>query len=146
MLCNMLVTRGKMRTNAGQGWTPGNAMQDAGERCEQTLGKAGHQAMLCKMLVTRGKMRTNAGQAGHQAMLCKMLVTRGKMRTNAGQGRTPGNAMQDAGDEGKDANKRWARLDTRHCYARCWGRGEEGKEANKRWASLDTRQCYARCW
>ena len=123
MLCKMLVTRGKMRTNAGQGWTPGNAMQDAGdegkdankrwarldtrqcyarcwgrgERCEQTLGKAGHQAMLCKMLVTREKMRTNAGQ-----------------------GWTPGNAMQDAGDEGKDANKRWARLDARQCYATCW--------------------------
>ena len=87
------------------------------------------------------------------------------MRTNAGQGWTPGNAMQDAGDEGKDANKRWARLDTRQCYARCWGRGErceqtlgwtpgnamqdagdEGKDANKRWARPDTRQCYARCW
>ena len=53
-------------------------------------------------------------------MLRKMLVTRGKMRTNAGQGWTPGNAMQHAGDEGKDANKRWARLDTRQCYARCW--------------------------
>ena len=126
MLCKMLVTRGKMRTNAGQGWTPGNTMQDAGdegERCEQTLGKAGHQAMLCNMLVTRGKMRTNAGQ-----------------------GWTPGNAMQDAGDEEKDANKRWARLDTRQCYARCWGRGEEGKDANKRRARLDTRQCYSRCW
>ena len=94
MLCKMLVTRGKMQTNAGQGWTPGNAMQHAGD---QTLGKAGHQAMLCNMLVTRGKMRTNAGQ-----------------------GWTPGNAMQDAGDEEKDANKRWARLDTRQCYARCW--------------------------
>ena len=79
-------------------------------------------------------------------MLFKMLVTRGKMPTKAGQGWTPGNAMQDAGDEGKDANKRWARLDTRQCYARCWGRGEEGKDANKRWARLDTRQCYARCW
>ena len=133
-----------MQTNAGQGWTPGNATQDAGdegkdankrgarldtrqccarcwgrgERCE--LGKAAYQAMLRKMLVTRGKKIATLGKAGHQAMLCKMLVTRGKMRTNAGQGWTPGNAMQDAGHEGKDANKRWARLDTRQCYARCW--------------------------
>ena len=79
--------------------------------------------MLCKMLGTRGRgerCEQTLGKAGHQAMLCKMLVTRGKMRTNAGQGWTPGNAMQDAGDEGKDANKRWARLDTRQCYARCW--------------------------
>ena len=67
-----------------------------------------------------GKDDSNAGKAAHQAMLGKMLVTRGKMRTNAGQGCTPGNAEQDAGDEGKDANKRWARLDTRQCYARCW--------------------------
>ena len=102
MLCKMLVTRGR------------------GQRCEQTLGKAGHQAMLCKMLVTRGKMIATLGKAGHQAMLGKMLVTRGKMRTNAGQGCTPGNATQDAGYEGKDANKRWAKLDTRQCYARCW--------------------------
>ena len=75
-LGKMLVTRGKMIA---------------------TLGKAAHQAMLRKMLVTRGKMQ------GHQAMLGKMLVTRGKMRTNAGRGCTPGNAGQDAGDEGKDA-------------------------------------------
>ena len=105
MLCKMLGTRGR------------------GERCEQTLGKAGHQAMLCKMLGTRGRgerCEQTLGKAGHQAMLCKMLVTRGKMRTNAGQGWTPGNARQDAGDEGKDANKRWARLDTRQCYATCW--------------------------
>ena len=74
--------------------------------------------MLGKMLVARGKMIATLGKAGHHAMLGKTLVTRGKMRT--GQGCTPGNAMQDAGHEGKDANKRWARLDTRQCYARCW--------------------------
>ena len=125
--------------------------------------------MLCKMLVTRGRgerCEQTLGKAGHQAMLCKMLVTRGKMRTNAGQGWTPGNAMQHAGGEGKDANKRWARLDTRQCYAMLVTRGkmrtnagqgwtpgnamqhagDKGKDVNKLWARLDTRQCYARCW
>ena len=75
-------------------------------------------------------------------MLRNMLVTRGKMQTNAGQGcSTPGNAEQDAGDEGKDANKRWARLQGNATQ----DAGDEGKD-DSNWARLDTRQRWASCW